>query len=103
MRTSPILCLIYISNVFIKVENQESNIIYLLFIDDLAFLATVKSVIKIKKLLEKARKIILAWGTRNVVTYDIAKTDAILFFKAQKQKLVKQLTDTQLNFGGQNI
>ncbi len=60
--------------------------------DNLRFLATSNSVMEIKKVLEKARKIILKWGTRNIVTYDISKTKAMLFSKARKQKLLESLT-----------
>lgn len=45
--------------------------------------------VEIKKSLEKAGEITLAWGTHNAVIHDIAKIKAILFFKAQEQKLVK--------------
>ena len=58
---------------------------------------------EIKKVLEKAGKITLEWGTRNAVTYNIRKTEAILFSKARKQKLLEQLTASQLRFDGQTI
>lgn len=62
--------------------------------DDLRFLAAGNSVIEIKKILEKARKITINWGTRNTVIYNISKTKTMLFFKARKQKLLKQLIAT---------
>ena len=62
--------------------------------DDLGFLVAGNFAIKIKKLLEKAGKIPLDWRIRNTVTYDISKTKAMLFSKARKQKLLKQLTAT---------
>ena len=71
--------------------------------DDLGFLAAGNSVMEIKKVLEKAGKITLEWGTRNAVTYDISKTEAMLFSKARKQKLLEQLTASQLRFGRQTI
>lgn len=73
------------------------------FIWDLGFLAAGNSVIEIQKILEKAGKMILDWGTRNTVTYDIGKTEGVLFSKARKQKLLEQLTATQLRFGGHAI
>ena len=69
--------------------------------DDLRFLAAGNSVMEIKKVLEKAGKIILELQMCNAVTYDISKTEAMLFSKAKKQKLLEQLTASQLRFGGQ--
>lgn len=86
-----------------EIKNPMPNIICLLFMSNLPFLVAGKFIVKIKKSLEKARKIILAWKIYNAVTYNIAKIKTFLFFKAWKQKLVKQLTDTQLNFNGQSI
>ena len=100
---SPILFLIYISGVFLEIERQVPDITCLSFMDDLGFLVAGKSIPEIKKSLEKAGKITLDWGTRNVVTYDISKTEAILFSKARNQKLAKQLMATELKFGGQTI
>ena len=57
--------------------------------DDLGFLVAGNTMLDIKRSLEKARKITLDWGKHNAVTYDIAKTKAILFSKARNQKLVK--------------
>ena len=71
--------------------------------DDLGYLAAGHSVIEIKKILEKAGKITLNWGTHNAVTYDISKTKAMLFSKTRKQKLLEQLTTTKLRFGGQTV
>ena len=86
---SPILFLIYIRGVFLEIERQLPNVTCLSFMDDLGFLVAGKSMLEIIKSLEKAGKITLDWGTHNAVTYDITKTEAILFFKARNQKLVK--------------
>lgn len=100
---STILFLIYISGVFLEIESRLPQVICLSFMDDLEFLAAGKSVIEIKEALEKAGQITLEWGTRNAVTYDISKTEAMLFSKARKQKLLEQLKAIQLRFGGQTI
>ena len=71
--------------------------------DDLGFLVADKCILKIKKSLEKERKITLDWGTCNAVIYNINKMEAKLFFKARNQKLVKQLTTIELKFGCQTI
>ena len=58
------------------------NVISLSFMDNLEFLIAGESMLEIKKLLEKVGKITLDWGTRNAVTYNITKTEAILISKA---------------------
>lgn len=50
--------LIYISKVFLKIESCLPQVFYLLFMDDLRFLADSNFVIKIKKRLEKTGKIV---------------------------------------------
>lgn len=54
---------------------------FLPFIDMLGFIASGSSVKEVAKALEKVAKIVLEWGTLNVVTYDESKTEAALFFK----------------------
>lgn len=54
----PNLFLIYINKVFLKIKILLPLVICLLFIDDLRFLTTDHSIIDIKKILKKARKII---------------------------------------------
>ena len=100
---SLILFLISISGVFSEIESRLPEVICLSFMDDLGFLSSDNSVIEIRKILEKSGKMTLTWGKRNVVTYDIGKTEAVLFFKARKQKLLEQLIATLLRFGGQAI
>ena len=100
---SPILFLIYISGVFFQVESRLPQISCLSFIDDLGFLVAGHSVLEIKKSLEKAEKMALNWAAGYAVTYDISKTEAILFSKAQNQKLTKQLSTIPLRVGDQTI
>lgn len=66
-------------------------------------LAADQCVLKIKKILEKAGKITLNCRMRNAVIYKINKTEAILFSKAQNQKLTKQLTNIGMKFGDQLV
>ncbi len=100
---SPILFLIYISRVFFQVESRLPQIFCLGFMDDLGFLVAGHSVLEINKSLEKAGKIALNWAVGHAVTYDISKTEAILFFKAQNQKLTKHLSTIPLRVGDQTI
>ena len=67
--------------------------------DDLGFLVAWQLVFKIKKSLEKAGKIALKWAADHIVTYDIDKTEAVLFSKARNLKLRKQLSDIPLRLG----
>ena len=55
--------------------------------DDLAFLTSNHFIKKVIILFEKAGKNTLEWGTNNKVTYDMSKTEAILFSKARCPKL----------------
>ena len=86
---SPILFLIYISRIFLEIESRLPQVTCLSFMDDLGFLVADNSIIEIKKIREKAGKITLNWGICNATTYDISKTEAILFFTAKKQKLLE--------------
>lgn len=100
---SPILFLIYISGVFSQVETRLPQISCLSFMDDMGFLVEGHSVLEIKKVLEKAGKIVLNWATDHAVPYDVGKIEAILFSKAQNTKLQKQLSDFPLRLGDQTI
>lgn len=75
-----ILFFIYISRIFEQIEKLLLEVISLLFIDNLRFIISKKSVKKIAKSLEKITKIILKWREENAMTYNMAKTKLILFF-----------------------
>lgn len=77
-----IFFLIYISNIFLKIEKKVPDITCLSFLNNFGFFIVSKFMLKIEKLLEKIRKITLDWGTCNAITYNISKIKAILFFKA---------------------
>lgn len=100
---SPTLFLIYISGVFSQIESRIPQVTCLSFMGDLGFLTAGHSVREITKTLEEAEKMALRWGEYNVVTYNISKTEDILFSKARNQKLNKQLWVTELQFGGQVV
>lgn len=53
----------------------------LLFMDDLRFIALGNSVKKMRKVLEEVAKIILQLDILTKVTYNIIKTDIVLFLK----------------------
>lgn len=56
---SPIFFLIYLSSIFLEIERQILDIICQSFINNLGFLVYSKSMLKIKELVEKTRKIAL--------------------------------------------
>lgn len=98
-----ILFLIYISEVFSAFEAKLPNIICVSFVDNLAFLTSDSSINKVATLLEKAGKIALQWGTSNSVTYDMSKTEAILFSQARWAKRARQIAETRLKIGGKVV
>ena len=100
---SPILFIIYISGMFSQIEERLPGVTCVSFVDDLGFLTSGRSISIVGKLLEKAGKIALEWGGNNSVTYDMSKTEVVLFSKARHQKLVKQISETQLRFGGETV
>lgn len=69
---SPILFLIYISGMFSQLEEKLPGITYISFVNDLSFLASGRSINIVGKLLEKAGKIALEWGSNNSFTYDMS-------------------------------
>jgi thiamine biosynthesis protein ThiC len=52
------------------------------FVDDISWIATGKNVTEIVQILEQCAKVYKAWVRRNMVEFDVSKTEAILF--AQK-------------------
>ncbi len=73
------------------------------FVDDLGFIAAGSSVQEVVKILEKVAKKVLGWGMLNAVTYNIAKTEAILFSKFHRQRLNKQLRKAKIKVGNKKI
>ena len=59
------------------------------FVDDLGFKASSSSVKKLVKILDKVAQTVLEWGVLNAVTYDTAKTEAVLFSQLHRQRLNK--------------
>ena len=100
---SPILFLIYISGIFDSVLKACPQATSLSFVDDLGFIASGSSVQEIAKSLEKVAKTVLQWGERNAVTYDTAKTEAVLFSKSRRQRLSGQLREAHIKVGDKKI
>lgn len=64
------------------------QVTWLSFVDGLGFLTAAHSIGEVRRTLEKSWKNCLRQGANNSVTYDMSKTEAILFSKARHQKLV---------------
>ena len=100
---SPILFLIYISGVFNKISETSPWVTSLSFVDDLGFIASGSSVKEIVGSLEKFAKEVIEWGKQNAVTYDISKTEAVLFSKSHRQRLSKQLREAKIEVRTEQI
>ena len=100
---SPILFLIYISEVFDAVKEACPLVTSLSFVDDLGLIALETSVKDITRSLKKVAKTALDWGIANAVTHDMSKTEAMLFSKSQRQQLSKQLQRTKIKVGNEKI
>ena len=73
------------------------------FVDDLGFIASGNSVKEIVKALEKVAKEVIEWGRLNAVTYDMSKTEAVLFSKSRRQRLNKQLRKAKIQVRSEKI
>lgn len=93
----------YISGVFDEVAEVVPDIMSLSFVDDLGFVASGHSIKGIVKALEKVAQTVVGWGIANAVTYDIAKTEAVLFSRSHRQRLNRQISDTNIRIGTQTI
>lgn len=66
-------------------------------------MASGNSIQDVATRLEKIGETVLRWGLFNAVTYNIAKTEAILFSKAHSKKAKKKIAATKLVFGEQKV
>lgn len=100
---SSILFLIYISRVFEQIIESYLGISYLLFIDDVGFIAFRCLVKELTNILGQLAKVILEWGKSNAVIYDIAKTKVVLFSKSHCQRLNKQINVVHIKIRAEKI
>ena len=63
----------------------------------------MSAVKELAKTLGQVAKVVLEWGKSNAVTYDIAKTEAVLFSKAHRQRLNKQIAVVHIKIGTEKI
>lgn len=88
-----------INGVFDAVTITSPETVSLSFMDDLGFLVSGNSVTS----LVKTGEAVLKWGLSNAVTYDIAKTEAMLFSKARGKRVKKDIAAIRLVFGEQEL
>lgn len=100
---SPISFLIYISGVFDRVTATTPKPLYISNMDDLGFLASKNSAQEVVIGLEKTGEAVIQWGLSNAVTYDIAKTEVILFSRACSKKAREKIAANKLVFGEQKV
>jgi hypothetical protein len=98
---SPILFIIYLSGIFDKIEEQNPEITALFFIDNIAFLAFRKTVKDIQDALSNAGEQAIAWGLVNNVTFNVDKTEVVLFTK--KRKIRQNLLNYNIKIQSHNI
>ena len=84
-------------------EKELPEIVSLSFVDDLGFIASGTSVKEIANALGKVGNLVVEWRRRNAVTYDMAKTELVLFFRARQRRLNQQLRETTVLVGGEKI
>ena len=71
--------------------------------DDLRFIASAHSVKELAKILGQVATAMLNWRKSNVVTYDLAKTKAVLFSGSHWQRLNLLIAEIDLKLGTEKI
>lgn len=73
------------------------------FVDDLGFIISGYLVKNIVKALNKVAQTGLAWKNTNAITYNIAKTEAVIFSRSYFQRLYRQITKTNIQIKTKSI
>lgn len=71
--------------------------------DDLGFLTSGNSIQEVATTLEITGETVIRWGLANAVTYNIAKTEAILFSPTRSKKVNKETAEIRLTIGKEEI
>jgi hypothetical protein len=77
---SPILFIIYLSGIFEAIK-AKVPIKALSFVDNIGLLASGNSIQEVSKILEMAGKETISWRVANNVSFEVNKTEAVLFTK----------------------
>ena len=99
---SPILFIIYLSGVFDTIERTVPGIQALSFADDIGLLAPGHSVQEVSKL-QEAAKVAIEWGQSNMVQFEAAKTEAVLFTRKRGRELRDQTQRARIAVGDYRV
>lgn len=69
----------------------------------MGFIVLGSLVKEIVKALEKVAKEVIDWGKLNAVTYDMSKTEPVLFSKFHRQRLNKQLREAKIEVRNEKV
>ena len=78
-------------------------ITFLSFVNNLSFITSGYSVKELAKTLGQVTMVVLDWGESNAITYDIVKTETVLFSKSYCQRLNKKMATVQIKIGLEKI
>lgn len=82
---SLVFFLIYISKIFNVLIENKAAVTFLSFVNDLGFIVSSTLVKEISQTLSIVASTVLYWDSINMVTYNISKTETMLFFKLHCQ------------------
>ena len=97
---SPILFVIYISGFFDHIE-EKIPVTTLSFADNIGIIAVESSIRDTTKTLEAAGLEAIQWGLQNRISFEVDKTEAVLFTK--KRKLAKEVKQARIRLENKSI
>jgi len=97
---SPILFIIYFSDVFDVIEKRVTGVRSLSFADDIGLLVPAYSVKEVCDKLQEAAKVAIEWGHDNVVQFDAGKTEAVLLTRKRGWELKDQIRRARVEVDG---
>src|SRR5690606_25990012 len=80
---SPILFLIYLKPLFDKLEKKHPNLQFPSYIDDVAIIATSRTLAINVKELNSAARTVFQWAERNAVAFDDSKSELLHFTRSR--------------------
>jgi ribonuclease HI len=99
---SPILFIIYLSGIFEAIE-AKAPIEAISFVDDIGLLASGNSIQEVSEILEMAGTEAISWGIANNVSFEVNKTEAVLFTKKRGRALRQSLSRAKITLDGSAI
>ena len=100
---SSILFLIYLSEMFTEMKKTTSEIIFLSFVNDLRFIVEEESATKIVTTLKTVSKAVIQWDLKNAISYDVNKTEAVLFIKIKTINRRRMIRDFKVKIESKKI